>query len=83
MACRYIDSKFAYIDCEACNGLGYNNVLEENGSPKKEPCKVCHATCLVKIPLNSIPISRAHNSSFDLVRSACNSIINLSSERKI
>jgi hypothetical protein len=83
MACRHIDNKFAYLDCAACNGTGYMMILLENDPPIKESCKVCGSTCLVKIPLKDIPVRRIPKSSIDMfLREACNTLINLSGERK-
>jgi DnaJ-class molecular chaperone len=82
MACRYIDSKFVYIDCEACNGSGSIATLEENG-PVKQPCGECHATCLVKIPIKQIPVSRAHKVYTDLASDMFNTIISLSAKSKV
>lgn len=56
MACRGISEGHAILDCGHCGGSGYNMVLYDNLLPKKETCKTCEGTCLVRIPLKKIPI---------------------------
>lgn len=56
MACRGIHEGYAVLDCSHCEGSGHIWVLESHFPPRKETCKQCKGTCLVRIPLKEVPI---------------------------
>jgi hypothetical protein len=56
VACRGIHEDYAVLDCSYCNGKGNLWILKDNFPPRKETCKMCKGTCLIRIPLKNVPV---------------------------